>query len=294
LHSLYLNLYFQKVKMNIGIIGLGLIGGSLALDLKANGFAEKIFGVDSNPQNQVKAKELNLVDAVLDLDAAVKKSDLIILAIPVKAIAELLPKVLDKISSDQTVTDMGSTKFEILEKVKGHKNRGRFVASHPMAGTEKSGPAAALNNLFANKVAIICDRNASDEEAIKLIIRMYKSLFMRPIFMDGNAHDVHAAYISHVSHISSFILANTVLQKEKDEAKIFELASGGFESTVRLAKSSPQMWADIFEQNSKNISEVLETYLELLQKFKAAVDAKDYNYMHNQMEKANAIKRILP
>jgi len=279
--------------MKVSIIGLGLIGGSLALDLKANGFADEIFGVDSSSENQTKAKELNLVDEILDLNEAIKKSDLIILAIPVKAISEMLPKVLDKISFKQTVTDMGSTKYKILESVKEHEKRSRFVASHPMAGTENSGPSAALNNLFANKVAIICDQETSDKDACNLVIRMYKSLFMRLTFMDGHAHDMHAAYISHVSHISSFILANTVLQKEQDESKIFELASGGFESTVRLAKSSPQMWADIFEQNAENISAVLDTYLQLLQKFKEAVDNKDYDYMFAEMQKANDIKRIL-
>lgn len=279
--------------MTVAIVGIGLIGGSLALDLKANGFADVVIGVDKNQKHVLLAKQFKLVDEICDLETAIKKSKLIILSIPVGEIVKILPNILSLCTDNQVVTDMGSTKFKIVESITNHKNRNKFVASHPMAGTEFSGPKAAINNLFANKAAIICDKANSEISALKLVEKMYKSLFMKLIYMDSKSHDIHAAYVSHISHISSFLLANTVLEKENDEAKIFDLASGGFESTVRLAKSSPKMWADIFVQNRANIKEVLETYIKQLQNFKNAIAENNYSYIFDEMEKANEIKRIL-
>ncbi len=279
--------------MKICIVGLGLIGGSLAIDLRANGFADEIIGVDIHPEHQREALRLKLVDEILELEEGTKKADLIVLTVPVSVIAEILPKVLDLINENQVVTDMGSTKSFLIEAIKGHSKKSRFVPSHPMAGTENSGPKAAIRNLFANRVAIICDKEHCDEDAIKMVEKMYKSLFMEIVYMNGADHDMHAAYVSHISHISSFLLANTVLEKEKSETAIFNLASGGFESTVRLAKSSPKMWADIFMQNGEHISTVLETYIKLLQDFKNKIDDKDYDYLFSEMQKANAIRKVL-
>jgi len=279
--------------MIISIIGIGLIGGSLARDLRANGFADLLIGVDNSPENAQEAIDLGLVDHVYSLQDAVANADLIVLTVPVEAMKTLLPEILDLMHKDQVLVDMGSTKRALIQSVKDHVLRNRYVASHPMAGTEYSGPSAAIKNLFANKVAIICDKDSSDLDALKVVEKMYKSLFMELDYMESTAHDQHAAYVSHISHISSFILANTVLAKEKSESSIFKMASGGFESTVRLAKSSPRMWADIFYQNSDNLSEVLDTYIEMLQTFKEKMEAKDYDYLFEEMRKANEIKRIL-
>jgi len=188
---------------------------------------------------------------------------------------------------------MGSTKNYIVNAVKDKVNFKRYVPTHPMAGTEYSGPDAAIKNLFANKVAIICDKEDCDEDAVKVAEKMYKSLFMKIIYMNSAEHDVHAAYVSHISHISSFLLANTVLEKEKSDENIFNLASGGFESTVRLAKSSPKMWADVFKQNTDNIIEVLDTYLDLLQQFRSYLVQEDFEQIYKQIELANRIRRII-
>jgi len=279
--------------MTVAIIGVGLIGGSLAKDLRANGFADTLIGVDNNPVHSKQAIALGLVDEMLPIEAAVQQADLIVVTIPVGAIVPVLQKVLDLMTVNQVVTDMGSTKKTIIDSVSQHPKRSRYVPSHPMAGTENSGPEAAISNLFAKRVAIICDRVNSDADALRVVEKMYKSLFMQLIDMDGIEHDVHTAYVSHISHISSFLLANTVLEKEKSTATIFNLASGGFESTVRLAKSSPRMWADVFSHNTANVSEVLQTYIDLLTKFQQKMKAGDYDYLYQQMEKANAIRKIL-
>jgi len=271
--------------MTVSIIGVGLIGGSLAKDLRANGFADTLIGVDRNPLHGAQAKALGLVDEMLPIEKAVQQADLIVITIPVGAIIPVLQQVLDLMDEKQVVTDMGSTKQSIIDSVAKHHLRSRYVPSHPMAGTENSGPEAAVSNLFAKRVAIICDRATFE--------KMYKSLFMQLIDMDGKEHDVHTAYVSHISHISSFLLANTVLQKEKSTATIFNLASGGFESTVRLAKSSPRMWADVFSHNTDNVAEVLQTYIDLLTDFQQKMKAGDYNYLYRQMEKANEIRKIL-
>lgn len=279
--------------MTVAIIGIGLIGGSLAKDLHANGFADHLIGVDNNETHARKALELGLVEEVLPLQEAVAKANLIVITIPVGAIIPVLNTVLDLINDTQVVTDMGSTKQAIIDSVAQHPMRQRYVPSHPMAGTENSGPEAAIANLYAKRVAIICDKERSAPDALKTIEKMYKSLFMQLIYMNSVEHDVHTAYVSHISHISSFLLANTVLEKEKSTATIFNLASGGFESTVRLAKSSPRMWADVFSQNSENVAEVLQTYIDLLSEFKTKMVAGDYDYLYQQMEKANAIRKIL-
>src|SRR5215213_8466478 len=249
--------------MTVTIVGIGLIGGSFALALKDKGIAKRIIGVDANEEHQQKALSLGLVDEIVELDDAIATSDLIVLAIPVDALKNLLPHVLDK-TGKQVVIDVGSTKHGILEAVKDHPKRKNFVATHPMWGTEYSGPEAAVHGAFADKATVICDKEDSDPEAVQLVENIYRQMGMHLMYMNGDDHDVHVAYVSHISHITSFALANTVLEKEREEDAIFELASGGFESTVRLAKSNPLTWASIFMQNKDNVLDVLNEHISQL------------------------------
>ena len=237
--------------MRIAVVGLGLIGGSMALDLKKSGFADKVYGVESSGEHAQQAINLKIVDEILPLEEAVAQSEWIILAAPVGQLVKLLPRVLDLVD-DQIVIDVGSTKALLVESVKHHAKRQNYVATHPMAGTEFSGPQAALERLFNDKVAIVCDIELSNPKYVLEVAEMYDYLGMAVIQMSAQEHDVHAAYVSHISHISSFALALTVLEKEKKSHNIFVMASGGFDSTVRLAKSSHKMWTPVFAQNSKN------------------------------------------
>lgn len=268
------------------------MGGSAAIDLKNSKFADRIIGFDKNKNHEKTALSNGIADEIADLETAVKKSRLIIVAIPLDAAAKLIPKILDMVD-DQIVTDMSSAKSKIAETVKHHKKRRQFVSAHPMAGTEFSGPLAAQAELFKEKVAIICDAEESSAEALELTESMYKNLNMRLIRMDSQKHDVHAAYVSHISHISSFALALTVLEKEENEKNIFDLASGGFSSTVRLAKSSADMWVPIFIQNKENVSQVLATYIEKLQNFKIQIDDENTEGLHESIRQSNRIKRVL-
>ena len=279
--------------MNIAIIGLGLIGGSIALDLQKRGFANKIIGVENNTDNAKKAVELGLVNKISDMDNAIRESELIILAIPVDSIIKLLPEILSKIHKNAVLTDVGSTKKDICKIIENHPYRSRFVASHPMAGTENSGPEAAIKDLFNDKTCIICDKNKSDESAVRIIEKMYKILGMRIVYMNSDDHDLHAAFVSHLSHITSFALANAVLEKEKDRKTIFDLAGGGFESTARLAKSSPDMWSPIFSQNKDNICEALDLYIKHINLFKKHISENNTAEFKSLMNNANAIRRVL-
>ena len=276
----------------VTIIGIGLIGGSIALALKQNGFAIRVIGVDSNPEHSQQALELSLVDEIMDLDDAVKASDMIILAVPVDVGERLIQNVL-KLAGKKIVIDTGSTKTPICEKANLMDNRGRFVATHPMWGTEFSGPEAAVRSAFIDKAVVICNKEQSDDDALSLTKRMYKSLGMHFLFMDATAHDLHVAYVSHISHITSFALANTVLEKEKEEDAIFELASGGFESTVRLAKSNAAMWVPIFQQNRENVLDVLNEHISQLRKFKSCLEKENYDYLLELIVHANEINKIL-
>ena len=278
--------------MTIAIIGIGLIGGSLAITLKENGFASHIIGVDASQENLDKAVRRRLIDEDMPLGEALAAAGLVILATPVNAMLELLPQVLEQVGQ-QVVLDVGSTKATLLEAVRHHPKRGRLVATHPMAGTEHSGPEAALPNLFDHKAVVLVDAEDSDADAVSLAERMYKSIPMRIMRLGSKAHDVHTAYVSHISHISSFALALTVLAKEQDESQIFELASGGFSSTVRLAKSSPEMWAPIFQQNRDNLLDVLDEHIQQLARFRSLLIKKDFETFRQLMEEANKIKKIL-
>jgi prephenate dehydrogenase len=276
----------------VTIIGTGLIGGSFALVLKDKGLTSQIIGVDNNKEHQKKALELGIVDEVLTLKEAVAKSKLIVLAVPVDALVTLLPAVLDEVEN-QVVMDMGSIKENVINIVADHPKRKRFVASHPMWGTEYSGPEAAVKNAFLNKAAVICNSENSDPDALEMVIDLYRHAGMHLIYMDAADHDVHVAYISHISHITSFALANTVLEKEKEEDAIFEMASTGFESTVRLAKSNAAMWVPIFKQNRENVLDVLNEHISQLRKFKSCLEKENYEYLGELIEHANDIRRIL-
>lgn len=278
--------------MKITIIGLGLIGGSLAIALKENGFADELFGVEANEAHAQKALQLGLVEQILPMAEGIAKADLIIVATPVDALASLLPTILDSIDN-QIVIEVGSTKIPIVKSIENHPKRSRFMATHPMAGTEYSGPEAAIRHLFTGKNVVLCDIEKSDIDVVKSVEKMYKSLFMKLIYMNSEEHDVHTAYISHISHICSFALALTVLEKEKEEYRIFELASTGFDSTVRLAKSNPETWIPIFQQNQDNIIDVLDEYINKLLKFKGLMLAEGYETLKKDLAKANEIKRIL-
>ena len=280
--------------MIVTIVGIGLIGGSMALDLKNRGFAKKVIGVDRNLNHQNVAILSKIVDEIDELEPAVKKADLIILATPIDVIQKLLPVVLNyTLGTQKVITDAGSTKAGICQLVKDHPNRAQYVASHPMAGTEYSGPMAAVSRLFDYKNVIICDKEESSKQALRIVKKMYDTLNMKLIFMNSKQHDVSAAYVSHMSHISSFVLSLAVLEKEKNEKRILNLASGGFASTVRLAKSSAEMWVPVFEQNSTYILEVIDTYMEKLQNFRNAIAANDDDKLKELINQANHIQKIL-
>lgn len=282
---------------NLGVIGLGLIGGSMAIDLRRKSFAQTILGVDADPVNAAAAEKIGLVDQVVGLEECVDKSDVIILAVPVDAALKLLPLILDRFeqtgAKDKLVMDVCSTKEHLSRSVKYHAKRKMYVASHPMSGTEYSGPWAALPGLFDGRAGIICDSDESDRKAVKTVEDLYTTLNMRVIYMNSSNHDVHTAYVSHVSHVISFALAQTVLEKEKDEKHIFDLASGGFSSTVRLAKSGADMWTPILLQNSDNVLRVLDTYMEKLKAFRDAIEDGDSEAVYELIQDANRIKRII-
>ena len=280
--------------MTIAIVGIGLIGGSLMIDLRKRGFADRIIGVESNLQHRNIAQLCGLVDETDTLENAVDRSDLIIISTPVDTIWKMLPGILDRINgTSKAVTDMGSTKGKIGRVVKNHPGRGRYVALHPMAGTEFSGPLAAIGKLFDYKNAIICDPELSDRDALGLAEKMLDILNMKKVYMNSRDHDVHVAYVSHISHITSFSLALSVLDKEKEEKNITTLAGGGFESTVRLAKSSSETWAPIFLENSGSIIEVIDNYIEKMNLFKKLIKENDMEGLKGLMEEANKIKKIL-
>ncbi|MCW3467463.1 prephenate dehydrogenase [Chitinophaga nivalis] len=279
--------------MIVSIIGTGLIGGSLAITLKEKGTASRVIGVDLDAAHLARAVELNIIDEGASLDVAMERSDLLVLAIPVDAVLQILPRIMDNIRPGQVIMDVGSTKAEILDLVKDHPNRGRFVAAHPMAGTEYSGPDAAVRNLFVHKTMVLCDVKNSDEDALELVENMVDQLQMRTVYMNAEEHDLHTAYVSHISHITSFALALTVLKKEKETGRIFELASGGFESTVRLAKSSPDMWVPIFKHNRSNVLDVLDEHINQLQQMKTLLELEDYDTFYKLIQKSNKIRKIL-
>ena len=296
-------------KMTVGIVGLGLIGGSMAIDLRRRGFASEILGVEAEPVNASAALNIGLADEIVDLEQCVDRSDIVVLSVPVGTAVKMLPVVLDHfaetrpgpgpadgssgVRSRKIVIDVCSTKASLVEAVRNHPARRRYVATHPMAGTEYSGPWAAQPGLFDGRACIICNGDDSDRDAVEAIEALYDCLNMRLTSMDASAHDVHTAYVSHISHITSFALALTVLDKEKDEKHIFDLASGGFSSTVRLAKSNADMWVPILSQNRDNVLKVMDTYIEKMNEFRDAISSVDEKRIRELIGEANRIKRIL-
>jgi hypothetical protein len=283
--------------MIVGVIGLGLIGGSMAIDLKRRGFADKILGVETDSVNASAAEKIGLVEAVAPLEEIIDNSDIIIIAVPVGAAVDILTSVLDRFAekgyNDKIVIDTCSTKSRIVRAVHYHPMRARYVATHPMAGTEYSGPWAAMPNLFDGKACIFANAEESDPKVLAAVEKLYEVLNMRPIYMNADNHDVHTAYVSHISHVTSFALAQTVLDKEKDEKHIFDLASGGFSSTVRLAKSNPDMWVPILVQNRDNLLQVIDTYIDKMKNFREAIAEYDDRKIRALIEDANRIKKII-
>ncbi len=283
--------------MTLGIIGLGLIGGSMAIDLKRRGFADRVIGVEDDPVSASAAEKIGLVDAVVPFGACIEEADLVIVAVPVGTAVKMVPEILDRFQAagakDKIVIDVCSTKEQITLATHYHPCRGQFVSTHPMAGTEYSGPWAAMPNLFDGRACIFANSEESSPKALATVERLYDTLNMRPIFMNASNHDVHTAYVSHISHVTSFALALTVLDKERDEKHIFDLASGGFSSTVRLAKSNADMWVPILTQNRENVLKVIDTYIEKMTQFRDAIDSYDEEKIRSLIEESNRIKKII-
>jgi prephenate dehydrogenase len=274
------------------IIGLGLIGGSMAIDLRRRKFTDHIIGVDNNKLHSETAERIGIVDEIMSLEDGIQAADIVLLAVPVNAALELLPRILDVVT-DQVVTDVCSTKETIMQLIEKHPKRSRFIGSHPMSGTENSGPWAAIPRLFDGKVVILCDHEKSDKDVYEIVKEMYTTLNMRLEYMNSTKHDVHVAYVSHISHICSYALAVTVLDKEKDEQQIFNLASGGFNSTARLAKSSADMWTPIFTNNKENVLEVMDTFIEKILTIRRCIKSGRTEELTEFIEEANKIRRVL-
>ena len=278
--------------MNVFVIGVGLIGGSMSLDIQKEYPMAVIYGIDTNDNHINEAKELGVIHhnaTFNDLEIA----DLVIVSIPVDATVKVLPMILDNVSDRTLIIDAGSTKEAICKSVENHPRRRNFLACHPIAGTENSGPSSAITNLYKGKTNIICEVEKTTFKLQEKALEIFRKLGMRIRYMDSKSHDKHIAYVSHLSHISSFMLGKTVIEKEKNECDIFDMAGSGFTSTVRLAKSSPAMWTPIFEQNKENVIETLEEYINNLEQFKNLMKQDNFSEIFNEMKNANYIKQIL-
>jgi prephenate dehydrogenase len=278
--------------MKIYVIGIGLIGGSMVLDIKTLHPEAKIYGIDNNESHLAEAIALGVVDSGAAFEDLVD-ADFVIVSVPVDVALVVLPKVLDVVGDNTIVFEVGSTKTPICEAVANHSKRRNFIATHPIAGTEFSGPSAAIKGLFQGKTNIICEVEKTTFKLQEKALELFTAMGMRIRYMDPKSHDKHIAYVSHLSHISAFMLGKTVINKEKDEQDIFDMAGSGFESTVRLAKSSPAMWTPIFKQNKKHVVKTLEEYISNLSKFKELLEKEDYDAIYNEMQSVNKIKEIL-
>ena len=279
--------------MRVFIAGLGLIGGSLALTLKERGTVEEVMGMEVSEERAKEALSLGLADRIVPFEEGVTTADLIVLATPVDTIPMLAVKALNRVQKAQVVIDLGSTKGELCEVIDQHARRSRFVAVHPMWGTEYSGPQAAVKGAFAGRTAVICERERSDEDALQMVEELLRTLQMPVIYMSAEEHDLHTAYVSHISHITSFALANTVLEKEREDRHIFDLAGGGFESTVRLAKSASSTWVPILMQNKYNVLDVLREHIHQLQLMRRMIERDDTTGLREVIDRANSIQRII-
>lgn len=278
--------------MNIAVIGLGLMGGSFALDIKSVYSNSKIFGIDNSESNLKEALALDLIDQIITYDDLVKM-DIVLVSIPVNYSLIVIPKVLEKINENTLVFDVGSTKEAICQILENHPKRANFLAAHPMAGTEFSGPKAAHKGLYISKTNILCEFEKTDHKLREFALEIFDNLNMKIIYMDPKPHDVHVAYVSHLSHISSFMLGKTVIEKEKNEKNIFDLAGSGFESTVRLAKSLPETWTPIFLQNKNNLVLAIDEYISNLNELKKIIENNDSNKLSSILNNTNRIKEIL-
>ncbi|MEG2317635.1 MAG: prephenate dehydrogenase [Rikenellaceae bacterium] len=279
--------------MIAAVVGVGLIGGSFALSLKEKGLATKVLGYDANFDNAKKAIEMGVIDEIATLDDISRDADFIAVSIPVNATPNVVIRLLNHVSAGQVIIDMGSTKQELCEMVSMHRNRGRFVATHPMWGTEFSGPEAAQKGAFVGRTVVMCETEKSDSDALELVKNVYTTIGMPIKMMGAEEHDLHTAYVSHISHITSFALALTVLEKEREAEHIFDLAGGGFESTVRLAKSASSTWVPIFMQNKYNVLDVLREHIHQLQIMRRLIERDDMNGLSDMMKKANTISKII-
>ena len=279
--------------MKILIAGLGLIGGSFALALRDRGIADEILGVEKSDENAAEALRLGLADRIVTLEEGVPQADLVVLATPVDTIPLMAVKALNHVTDRQVVMDMGSIKAELCEVISMHARRGRFVAAHPMWGTEYSGPRAAQHGAFTGRNAVLCEAERSDADALAAVERIFRALDVPVVYMGAEEHDLHAAYVSHISHVTSFALALTVLEKEREERHIFDLAGGGFESTVRLAKSAAATWVPILLRNKYNVLGVLREHIHQLQIMRRMLERDDAEGLKNAMERANTIQRII-
>lgn len=277
---------------NIYLIGVGLIGGSFAIDIRKHFPETIIHGISRKDGTLEEALSLNLIDKKATLED-LENADLVIISIPVDATVKMLPTILDNISDNTLVIDAGSTKEAICKVIENHPKRRNFLACHPIAGTENSGPSAAIPNLYVGKTNIICEVEKTTFKLQEKALELFTAIGMRIRYMDPVAHDKHIAYVSHLSHISAFMLGKTVLEKEKNERDIFDMAGSGFASTVRLAKSSPAMWTPIFKQNKENVIETLEEYINNLKHFKELMQQENFDEIYNEMENTNYIKQIL-
>ena len=280
------------MKKKIYVIGVGLIGGSFAIDMRKLFPKSTIIGIDKSEIHLDKALELKLIDETSEL-SKINNPDIIVISVPVKSILNILPIVLKSVNNNSLVIDFGSTKKSICQIVKDHPNRQNFLATHPIAGTEFSGPVAAHEGLFEGKNIIICDKDKTDKSILERGLKIFNLMKMKIGYMDSDSHDKHIAYVSHLSHISSFMLGKTVMDEEKNEKNIFDMAGSGFESTVRLAKSSPEMWTDIFEDNKKNIIKSLDDYIENLAHINSLIKKDRFDEVESQLKSTNHIKTIL-
>jgi len=278
--------------MKVFVIGIGLIGGSFAIDIKAAFNEARIFGIDKQAEHLENALSLGLIDQKATFDE-LDQADIVIAAIPVDASVVVLPEILDKVHDDCLIFDVGSTKKKICDVLSDHPKRRNYLAAHPIAGTEFSGPKAAIANLYRGKTNIICEVEKTAFKLQEKAMEIFSRLGMRIRYMDPASHDMHIAYVSHLSHISSFMLGKTVIEKEKNERDIFDLAGSGFASTVRLAKSSPAMWAPIFKHNKENVIETLDEYIANLKNFRTLIEKDDFQAVYKEMENTNHIKTIL-
>ena len=279
--------------MKILIAGLGLIGGSFALALRDRGIADEILGVEKSDENAAEALRLGLADRTVTLEEGVPQADLVVLATPVDTIPLMAVKALNHVTDRQVVMDMGSIKAELCEVISMHARRGRFVAAHPMWGTEYSGPRAAQHGAFTGRNAVLCEAERSDADALAAVERIFRALDVPVVYMGAEEHDLHAAYVSHISHVTSFALALTVLEKEREERHIFDLAGGGFESTVRLAKSAAATWVPILLRNKYNVLDVLREHIHQLQIMRRMIERDDAEGLTSAFGKANSIQRII-